>query len=68
MSSRDLSRNDLYESVKLLVESPNQKALHLTQHKLYSLFSVAFQYILFRSTKEPGAYIIRLENSNLVDN
>ena len=67
MSSRDLSRNDLYESVKLLVESPDQKALHFTQHKLYSLFSVAFQYILFRSTKEPGAYIIRLENSNLVD-
>ena len=67
MSSRDLSRKDLYESVKILVENNNQKALHLNQHKLYSLFSIAFQYILFQSTKKPGAYIIRLENSNLVD-
>ena len=67
MSSRDLPRQDLYESVKILVEANNHKALHFTQHKLYSLFSVAFQYILFRSTKEPGAYIIRLESSNLID-
>ncbi len=67
MSNRDLSRQDLYESVKQLVETENQKTLHFTQHKLYSLFSIAFQYILFRSTKEPGAYIIRLQNSNLVD-
>lgn len=67
MNNRDLSRQDLYESVKQLVESQEQKTLHLTQHKLYSLFSIAFQYILFRSTKEPGAYIIRLENSHLID-
>jgi len=67
MSNRDLSRQDLYESVKQLVETDNQKTLHFTQHKLYSLFSIAFQYILFRSTKEPGAYIIRLENSHLID-
>ena len=65
--NRDLSKNDLYESVKALVEVTNQKTIHLTQHKLYSLFSIAFQYILFKSTKEPGAYVIRIENSNLLD-
>ena len=65
--SRDLTKKDLYESVKTLVDAENQKAIHLTQHKLYSLFSIAFQYILFLSTKKPGAYIIRIENSQLVE-
>ena len=64
---KDLSRKDLYESVKTLVETENKKFLHLNQHKLYSLFSIAFQYILFKSTKAPGVYIIRVENSGLAE-
>ena len=61
-----LSKTDLYESVKTLVESENNKII-LPQHKLYTLFSIAFQYLLFKSTKEPGGYIIRVENSQLAD-
>jgi hypothetical protein len=62
----DISKEDLYESVKTLVEceSPN---IHLDQHKLFTLFSVAFQYMLFLSTKDPGAYILRIEDSGLAD-
>ena len=66
MSYRDLSKEVLYEGVKTLVdtESPH---IHLPQQKLYTLFSVAFQYLLFKSTKEAGHYIIRVEDSYLVD-
>ena len=64
--SDQLSKKDLYESVKTLVEL-NQPHIHLNQHKLFTLFSIAFQYMLFRSTKVPGAYIIRVEDSQLVD-
>lgn len=62
--SSQLSKQDLYESVKTLVESDAQ-LVHLAQHKLYTLFSVAFQYMLFRSTKEAGAYIIRVQDAKL---
>ena len=64
--SDQLSKKDLYESVKTLVEL-NQPHIHLNQHKLFTLFSIAFQYMLFRSTKVPGAYILRVEDSQLVD-
>lgn len=66
MSKRDLEKQDLYEAVKQLVEldSPH---VHFNQHKLYTLFSIGFQYLLFRSTKEPGCYIIRIEDSLLAD-
>jgi hypothetical protein len=64
--ARDLEKKDLYESVKTLVEC-EKKHIHLTQHKLFTLFSLAFQYMLFQSTKKPGAYIIRIENSQLTD-
>lgn len=63
---RDLSKEDLYEGVKTLVDN-DQPHIQLTQHKLFTLFSVAFQYLLYRSTKEPGAYIIRIENSALAE-
>ena len=62
----DLTRQQLYDSVKTLVESNSPKLL-LNQHKLYSLFSISFQYMLYQSTKEPGAYIIRIENSSLAE-
>lgn len=58
---KDLEKTDLYEAVKTLVESPSQH-IHLSQQKLFTLFSIAFQYILFRSTKNPGHYIIRIED------
>ena len=66
MSGRDISKEDLYESVKALVETQDKHIL-LSQQKLFTLFSVAFQYILFQSTKDPGAYIIRIEDSALAE-
>jgi hypothetical protein len=65
--SRDLSKQDLYESVKTLVEAENHPHLILPQQKLFTLFSLAFQYLLFMSTKKPGAYVIRVEDSQLAD-
>ena len=41
--------------------------MHLGQQKLFTLFSIAFQYILFRSTKHPGHYIIRIEDPYLAE-
>jgi len=63
---KDLDKSTLYEAVKTLVENP-AKHIHLDQQKLFTLFSVAFQYILFRSTKHPGHYIIRIEDSMLAE-
>ncbi|MFP5385704.1 MAG: hypothetical protein ACLGHN_06465 [Bacteriovoracia bacterium] len=63
---KDLDKSTLYEAVKTLVESP-EKHIHLDQQKLFTLFSIAFQYILFRSTKHPGHYIIRIEDSLLAE-
>jgi hypothetical protein len=62
----DLSKEHLYEGVKLLVESQADK-IHLNQPKLYTLMSLGFQYLLYLSTKNPGAYLIRLEESMLAD-
>lgn len=63
---KDLDKSTLYEAVKTLVECPS-KHIHLDQQKLFTLFSIAFQYILFRSTKHPGHYIIRIEDSLLAE-
>lgn len=65
-SKKDLDKTTLYEAVKTLVESP-AKHIHFDQQKLFTLFSIAFQYILFRSTKHPGHYIIRIEDSILAE-
>src|SRR3989344_1743452 len=65
-SKKDLDKSTLYEAVKTLVEHPG-KHIHLHQQKLFTLFSIAFQYILFRSTKHPGHYIIRIEDSLLAE-
>ncbi len=66
MSRDDLSKSDLYESVKTLIETEHPH-IHLPQQKLYTLFSISFQYMLFRSTKKPGSYLIRIEDSQLAD-
>jgi hypothetical protein len=63
---KDLDKSTLYEAVKTLVET-DSKHIHLGQQKLFTLFSIAFQYILFRSTKHPGHYIIRIEDSLLAE-
>lgn len=62
----EISKQDLYDGVKALVDNPANH-IHLPQHKLFTLFSIGFQYFLFNSTKEPGAYIIRIEDSLLAD-
>jgi hypothetical protein len=63
----DISKETLYEGVKHLIDLEQHPHLHLNQHKLYTLYSIAFQYILYKSTKEPGSYIIRLEDSMLAE-
>lgn len=63
---KDLDKSTLYEAVKTLLECP-AKHIHLDQQKLFTLFSIAFQYILFRSTKNPGHFIIRIEDPMLAE-
>lgn len=64
--SGDLTKSELYEGVKTLIETPHHH-IHLNQQKLFTLFSLGFQYLLFQSTKKPGAYIIRVEDAVLAD-
>jgi hypothetical protein len=64
--NNDLTKQDLYEGVKTLIET-DALHIHLPQQKLYTLFSVGFQYLLFQSTKNPGAYIIRVEDGHLAE-
>ena len=66
MFKRDLDKNTLYEGVKLLLECENNH-IHLPQQKLYTLFSVGFNYLLYLSTKQAGHYIIRVEDSYLLE-
>jgi hypothetical protein len=66
MSKKDLNKELMYEGVKSLIESESDH-IHLTQQKLYTLYSVAFNYLLFLSSKEPGHYIIRIQDSFLMD-
>ncbi len=66
MSRKDLTREQLYESVKSLIEC-DDKHLHLCQQKLYTLYSIAFQYLLYKSSKDHGCYIIRVEDSFLAE-
>jgi len=66
MSGKDLPKEDLYTAVKTIVET-DASHIHLNQQKLFTLFSVAFQYMLYRSTKKAGAYIIRIEDSQLAE-
>jgi hypothetical protein len=64
--SGDLSKQDLYEGVKTLIET-DAIHIHLNQQKLFTLFSIGFQYLLFESTRNPGAYIIRVEDGYLAE-
>lgn len=64
--SNDLSKQDLYEGVKTLIET-DAVHVHLPQQKLFTLFSLGFQFLLFQSTKNPGAYIIRVEDGHLAE-
>lgn len=64
--SSDLTKLDLYEGVKTLIET-DAVHVHLPQQKLFTLFSIGFQYLLFQSTRNPGAYIIRVEDGHLAE-
>ncbi len=64
--SGDLTKQDLYEGVKTLIET-DAVHIHLPQQKLFTLFSVGFQYMLFESTRNPGAYVIRVEDGYLAE-
>lgn len=64
--SSDLTKLDLYEGVKTLIET-DAVHVHLPQQKLFTLFSIGFQYLLFQSTRNPGAYILRVEDGHLAE-
>ncbi len=66
MNRKDLTREQMYESVKALVEAESPH-IQLSQQKLFTLFSIAFQYLLYRSTKSPGHYILRIQDSYLAE-
>ena len=66
MTTKDLSKELMYEGVKTLVEADHEH-IHLHQQKLYTLFSLAFNYFLYSSERVPGHYIIRIEDSYLLE-
>lgn len=69
----DLTKEQLVDGVGCIlkeIDVPESKYplhLHLNQHKLFTLFSVAFQSMLFLSSQSntSGQYLIRLENGAL---
>ena len=66
MSNKDLTKEELYQGVKQIIETESNH-IHLCQQKLYTLFSVAFNYLLFESERNPGHYIIRVEDNYLLE-
>ena len=68
MRSTDLTKQSLYEGVKTLIfaheKSPH---LQLTQPKLFTIYSLSFQYLLYTASKIPGAYILRIEDGILAE-
>lgn len=62
----DLTKEELYSAVKQLVDA-NIDHIHLPQQKLFTLYSIAFNYLMFVSTKDPGQYIIRIEDASLAE-
>lgn len=64
--AQDLSKDLMYEGVKTLIEA-QKPHIHLPQQKLYTLYSLAFNYFLYKSEKNPGHYIVRVEDSYLVE-
>lgn len=66
MSKSDLKKETMYEGVGLLLDCPHPH-MHLDQQKLYTLFTLAMQYFMYLSSKEKGHYIIRLEDSYLLE-
>jgi hypothetical protein len=66
MSQRNLAKEVMYEGVKTLLEA-DAAHIHLPQQKLYTLYSLAFNYFLYKSGNSPGHYIIRIEDSYLLE-
>lgn len=66
MSKSDLTKELLYEGVKSIIECESRH-IHLNQQKLYTLYSLAFNYFLFESERNPGHYILRVEDSYLLE-
>lgn len=67
LNYEDLSKEDLIGSVQTLSEMKDTPHIHLTQHKLFTLSSISFQFLLKYSTLNPGSYIIRIEDGILYD-
>lgn len=66
MSQKNLTKEIMYEGVKTLLEA-DASHIHLPQQKLYTLYSLAFNYFLYLSQKNPGHYILRIEDSYLLE-
>ena len=63
----DLPKGELFRAVKDLVDLNEVPHLHLPQHKLFTLTSVALQYLMYYSGQNPGSYILRIEDSLLYE-
>ncbi len=66
MTERNLTKEILYEGVKTLLETEADH-IHLPQQKLYTLYSLAFNYFLYLSGNNPGHYVFRIEDSYLLE-
>jgi len=62
----DLQKEQLYEALKSL-ENGTGPHFHLNQQKLFTLGSIAFQYLLYKASRNPGIYLIRIEDGHLAD-
>lgn len=63
----DLPKSELLRAVKTLIDLNEVPHLHLPQHKLFTLTSVALQYLMYYAGKNPGSYILRIEDSLLLE-
>ncbi len=71
LKDRDLTKKELMSSVQLVVENVGIESplglFYLDQHKLFTLVSISFQHLLFTSTKNPGTYVIRVQDGVLAE-
>jgi hypothetical protein len=66
--SHDLDKETLHEGLKGLHRCAEEfKHVRLPQQKLFTLFSLGFQYLVYMAQNHPGAYILRVEDARLAE-
>ena len=63
---KDLDRQQLYDGVKMLTEGQSEHIV-LPQQKLFTLFSISFQYLLYQAANKSGLYVVRFEDRLLAE-